>query len=116
MRRTVTGPVSLPVDWCIGPNQAADRDVAPFNTCCEVKTIRTDPDDTKSDSMDNLRLCASAPGIRTSSGTFVRSGASLHGQVEWQLLAAQQAGPFKVLSFGWISRGNSVGSLWRSAP
>ena len=30
IRRTVTGPVSLPVDWCVGPNQAADRDVAPF--------------------------------------------------------------------------------------
>ena len=28
--RTVTGPVSLPVDWCVGANQAADRDVAPF--------------------------------------------------------------------------------------
>jgi len=34
MRRTVTGPVSLPVDWCIGPNQAADGDVAPFTTRC----------------------------------------------------------------------------------
>ena len=32
IRRTVTGPVSLPVDWRVGPNQAADRDVAPF-TC-----------------------------------------------------------------------------------
>ena len=34
MRRTVTGPVSLPVDWRVGPNQAADRDVAPFRCCC----------------------------------------------------------------------------------
>ena len=34
MRRTVTGPVSLPVDWCIGPNQAADGDVAPFRAIC----------------------------------------------------------------------------------
>jgi hypothetical protein len=30
IRRTVTGTVSLPVDWCVGPNQVADRDVAPF--------------------------------------------------------------------------------------
>ena len=34
MRRTVTGPVSLPVDWCVGPNQAADGDVAPFRAIC----------------------------------------------------------------------------------
>jgi len=36
IRRTVTGPVSLPVDWCLGPNQAADRDVAPFRTDCDL--------------------------------------------------------------------------------
>jgi hypothetical protein len=30
IRRPVTGTVSLPVDWCVGPNQVADRDVAPF--------------------------------------------------------------------------------------
>ena len=34
IRRTVTGPVLLPVDWCVGPNQAADRDVAPFRQIC----------------------------------------------------------------------------------
>ncbi len=27
-------------------------------TCCGVETIRTDPDDTKTDNLDSLRICS----------------------------------------------------------